>query len=261
METQTKVIISSIVGFFVLLLILVLSPFAIVDPGHRGIVTRFGTVSDTVLTEGFHWIHPFDDVKEISVRTEKVETAAASASRDLQTVETVIALNYHLKPEAVNTLYKNVGLNYETVVLSPAIQDSVKAVTARYTADELITKRSAVSSDMEALLKERLNQFAVVESISITNFDFSDSFKRAIEAKVTAEQEALASKNKLEQTKYEAEQRIVQAKAEAESIRIQAAALNENKGLVELEAVRKWSGVLPIYMGGSSVPFLNIDLK
>lgn len=245
-------------AIIVFILLLALSPFTIIGAGQRGVVVRFGHVSDKVLSEGFHIIHPLDNVQEFSVQTIKYETTAGAASKDLQSVTATIAVNYNLLSDSVDDLYKNVKGDYEANILSPAILDSVKAVTAQYTAEELITKRAEVSENMETLLRERTGQYATISTISIVNFEFSRSFNEAIEAKVTAEQEALAAKNKLEQTKYEAEQSIVKAQAEAESIRIQAQALAGNTDLVELEAVRRWNGVLPSYVLGDAVPFINL---
>ncbi len=246
------------VGLITFIFLLALLPFTVIQAGHRGVVTNFGTVKNVVLNEGFHIISPFDHVTKIDVRTQKAETASSAASSDLQTVTTEVVVNYHLIPETVNDLYQNVGLSYNTTVIAPAIQDSIKAATAQFTAEELITKRAEVSNLIETNLAARISRYSVVESVAIVNFDFSESFNAAIEAKVTAEQNALAAKNKLEQTKYEAEQVIVKAQAEAESIRIQAEALQGNQDLVALETVRKWNGVLPTYVLGDSVPLLNI---
>lgn len=258
MNNNMKIVISVVCGL-VLVLLVALSPFTLINAGHRGVVTSFGKVKDTVLGEGFHFISPVDSVKEYDVRTQKVETQASAASKDLQSVEATIALNFHVNPDTVMSLYQETKGSYETTLIAPAIQEAVKASTAQYTADELITKRSEVKEAMKQALIDRSSmKFFIVDDVSIVNFSFSESFNTAIENKVRAEQDALASKNKLEQTKYEAEQKIVSATAEAESLRIQANALSNNKSLVELEAVRRWNGVLPSYIMGDSVPFLNL---
>lgn len=261
MSTRTSIILATLgIGMLVLFItLLALLPFTVVNAGHRGVVTQFGTVSDKVLDEGFHWISPFDQVKEIDVRTQRYEVVSSAASKDLQSVSATVVMNYNLKADEVNTLYQEIGLNYGESIITPAIQEAVKASTAKYTAEELITKREEVKDVMVTILRERLSSnFITVSDVSITNFEFSKSFNEAIEAKVTAEQDALASKNKLAQTEYEAQQTVVKAQAEAESLRIQAAALKDNQDLVALEAVRKWNGVLPSYMLGDSVPFLNL---
>lgn len=247
------------VGVFIALILLIGS-FTTVQPGEKALIIRFGTIRN-VLEPGISMKAPLiDKVVKLDVQTQKLETEATAASKDLQNTTARIAVNYQLEPGNEKLLYSTIGLNYENTILSPAVQESVKAATAKYTAEELITKREAVREEIKKNLKDRLtDRYIIVSDVNIINFAFSESFNEAIEAKVTAEQQALASKNKLEQTKYEADQRVVQAKAEAEAIRIQSDALKENRGLVDLEAVKKWNGVLPMYMSGGAVPFLNIN--
>lgn len=261
METERKVLISIIIGFIALILLIAFLPFALIDAGHRGVVTQFGEVKDVVLDEGFHFINPTWSIEEYDVRTQKIETKADAASRDLQTVNTDVALNFKVNPALVKYLFQETQGEYESTLIAPAIQESVKAATSKFTADELITKRSEVKDAMVNALKERESmKFFIVEDVSIVNFSFSDSFNISIEKKVTAEQDALASKNKLEQTKYEAEQKIVSAKAEAEAIRIQAEAITSQGGsdYVQLQAVNKWNGTMPVYMMGNSMPLINL---
>lgn len=232
----------------VVIAMLVLSPFTIVSPGYRALVVTFGRVDDAVLQEGFHVISPFSNTVHMEVKTQKIETGASAASKDLQTVNATIALNYHLNDSVLVGLYKNVGKEYESKLIAPAIQESVKAATALFTAEEMVTRRSEVSDKIREVLSGRLDDgYFDVEAINIVNFDFSPEFNAAIERKVTAEQEALASKNKLEQVKYESEQRVVQAKAEAEAIRIQAQSVSQQGGAdyVKLKWVEKWDGKLP----------------
>lgn len=247
------------VPFALVLFILACRTFTIVPAGHVGVVTEFGQVKPFVFDEGLHIRSPLTAVRKFSVQTTKTEAEASAASKDLQTVAASIAVNFHLKPETIMEMYRSVHGNYETTLADPAIQEVVKAVTAQYTADELITKRAEVSSLIQSQLSERLSKYAVVETVSITNFDFSESFNRAIEAKVTAEQDALAAKNKLAQVEYEAEQTIAQAKADAESIRIQAEAITQQGGkeYVDLVIAHQWNGVLPQYVTGDSIPLIN----
>lgn len=242
-----------------LVIVLIFGSYTTVQPGQKALVIRFGTIRK-VIEPGISLKAPLvDKVVKLDVQTQKLETEATAASKDLQNTTAKIAVNYQLEPGNETKLYSTIGLSYENTILSPAVQESVKAATAKYTAEELITKREAVREEIKKNLKDRLtDRYIIVSDVNIINFAFSESFNEAIEAKVTAEQQALASKNKLEQTKYEAEQRVVQAKAEAEAIRIQSEALKDNKGLVELEAVKKWNGVLPKQMFGNSVPFVSI---
>ncbi len=247
------------IGAFVgLILFIILSPFTIVNAGHRGVVTNFGIVQEQVLDEGFHWVSPFDSVKEVSVQRTKVEATASAASKDLQTVTTSVAVSYRLDTAYVRDLYQNVKGDFETQIVAQGIQDSVKAATALYTAEELITKRSEVSDAIALALTGKLAPYAFIDDVSITNFEFSASFNEAIEAKVTAEQNALAAKNLLAQKEYEAQQILVTAKADAEAMSIKSAALSQSSNLVELEWVNKWNGVLPSTVMGDAIPMVNL---
>lgn len=266
MEENNKIVwyisigIAVLVSFFIVLMI---NPFFIISAGERGIVLKWGNV-DRVMSEGIHWRTPIvEDVEEIDIKTQKEEVKSTAASKDLQNVTTVVAMNYNLIPEKVGDLWKSIGEDYKNRIIDPAIQEAIKSATAKYTAEELITKREIVRDDIKLALIERLKaEFINVSEISIVNFEFSQSFDNAIEAKVTAEQDALAAKNKLEQSKYEAEQRIAQAKGEAEAIRIQANAINAQGGedYVRLKAIEKWNGVYPTQYWGnqSGIPLINI---
>lgn len=260
---QVKVAISAIGLVVVIGLMFLLTPFTIVGAGERAVILRFGDVN-RVLSEGIHWVTPFaEHVEKLDVKTQKEEVDAPAASKDLQTVHAVVALNYNLDPEKVGNLWKEIGEDYKVRVIDPAIQESVKAATAKYNAEELITKREEVRDAIKTALKERLTrEYVVVTEVSIVDFKFSQSFDQAIEAKVTAEQNALAAKNKLEQSKFEAEQRIAQARGEAEAIRIQAQAVTQQGGddYVRLQAIQKWDGKYPSQYWGnpSAIPLINL---
>jgi regulator of protease activity HflC (stomatin/prohibitin superfamily) len=233
-----------------------------IPAGHKGVVLTFSKPADVAVGEGLHFKIPIiQSVIKMDTRTQKYEADLTAASKDLQDVNTKIAINFHLSPDSVVEVYRTIGVNYAEKLMYPLQQESNKAVTAKFVADELITKRDSVSSDMETMLKEKLRpRGIIVESISIIDFKFSPSFTEAIENKVTMEQNALAAKNKLEQVKYEAEQRIAQAKGEADAIAIQAQAINAQGGkdYVQLQAIAKWDGVLPQYTAGNAVPFIDI---
>ena len=239
--------------------IMSLSPFTIIQAGHRGVVVRLGDVSDTILPEGFHIINPIDEVVQMSVQTERYEATSSAASKDLQSVTTTIVLNGHLDAAAVNKLYQEIGTDYESKVVDPAIQESVKAATAQFTAEELITKREEVGQIIFQSITDRLtDDYIIVESVSIVDFQFSANFNEAVEAKVTAEQNALAAENKLKQVEFEAQQRIAEAQGEAEAIRIQAEAITSQGGseYVNLQWIKKWNGVLPTTMLGPDSSFM-----
>jgi regulator of protease activity HflC (stomatin/prohibitin superfamily) len=259
-----KQIIAGIAGFIILVLLVAWFPLTVVRAGQKGVVLRWGAVTGEILDAGIHWVTPVAGaVEKIDIQIQKEEVEASSASKDLQVVTSKVALNYHLNDSQVADLWKNIGSDFKTKLIDPAIQEAVKSATAKYTAEELITKRELVKEDIKTSLKIRLAQdYITVDELNIINFDFSSSFNTAIEAKVTAEQNAFAAKNKLEQVKYEAEQQITTAKAQAQTIKIQAEAINSQGGAdyVALKAVEKWNGVLPVQMiPGSAVPF--IDLK
>ena len=245
---------------------MIVQPFVLIPAGHRGVVLNWGAVSDNVMGEGLNFKIPvMQSIKEVEVRTIKLERPAISYSKDLQTVEAAIALTYHLEASKVNKLYQEVGGDYQGRIIDPAVQESVKAVTAKFTAPELVDQRAKVKEDIKVSLAERLLSYdIIVEDVSITNFEFSSVYEQAIEAKQVAQQQALKAENELVRIKVEAEQTIATAKAQAESIRIQAQAINSQGGAdyVALQAIAKWDGRLPVQMiPGGAVPFLNLNNK
>lgn len=262
-ELEKKI--GKVVGLVILgivVFILFLSSFYTVSAGERVLVLTFSKPSETVIGEGLHFKVPLvQSIVKMNIKTLKYESTASAASKDLQTVNAKLAINYHLQQNLLYRIYSEIGLGYENTIIQPLEQEVIKAITAKFTAEELITKREIVREEMKTTLRDRLALKGInVEELSIVNFDFSKSFNDAIESKVTAEQNALAAKNKLQQVKFEAEQKIETARAEAESIRLQAEQLQNNKDIIQLRAIEKWNGVLPIYTGGV-IPFINIETK
>lgn len=260
---STKQIVSLVVLGVGIVLFLIINPFVFVTAGQRGVVMNWGAVSDTVLGEGAHWRAPIvQSVKMIDVRTQKEQVDSSAASKDLQTVNAKVVLNYHVMPEKVNLLWQKIGADYKDRIIDPAVQEAVKSTTAKYTAEELITKRENVKDEIKTALTARLtNEYIAVDEFSIVDFNFSESFNKAIEAKQTAVQQALQAENDLRRIKVEAEQRVAQAKAEAEAIKIQAEAVTQQggKNYVQLQAIMKWDGKLPGQMiPGATVPFINL---
>lgn len=261
-----KTLIKTAVIFFIgfILISIIFSSFYIINAGERGVLLTLGKPSPEAKGEGLNFKIPLiQSVIKMDVKTQKYEASLTAASSDLQDVTTKIAINYHLSPESVPELYRTIGINFADKVIYPLEQESNKAATARFSAVELVTKREEVRQIMKTTLADKLApRGIIVEDISIVDFKFSPSFTQAIEAKVTAEQNALQAKNKLEQIKYEAEQRITQAKGEADAIAIQAQAINAQGGkdYVQLQAINKWNGVLPNFMMGNNgaVPFIDI---
>jgi len=243
-----------------LLLIVCFGSWTIIGPGERGVVTRLGAVQDRIMFEGLHFKIPLvEGVKEMDVKTQKIETEADAASRDMQQVTSTIALNYHLNPGAVNKLYQEIGKDYKKRIIDPSIQEAVKASTAKYNAEELISKRPMVRADMEAYITEKLAKYHIlVDGLNIVNFQFSPEFDKSIEAKQVAVQEALQAQNILDKIVIEKQQKITEAQGEAEAIRIKGEALKSNANVVVLDWIKQWDGHLPTYMGGNGNLLIGI---
>ncbi len=249
----------------VIVLVAFSKPWIQVGPGQRGIVMNFGAVQNRVLEEGLHLRVPvMQQIAMMDVKVQKAETDAAAASADLQDVSSRVALNYHIVPDKANIVYQKIGVHFKDRIIDPAILEVVKAVTAKYSAEELITKRPAVSEAMRTALSERLIAHNIaVDAFSIVIFSFSKVFTEAIEAKQTAEQLALKAKRDLERIRIEAEQKITAAKAEAESLRLQRANISTDlidlrKVEANLKAIEKWNGILPQVTGGGTIPFIGV---
>ncbi len=243
----------------VIVLILAFNSLGTVGAGERGILLQFGAVQDKVFNEGLYFKIPFvQSVVRIDVKMQKDEVPATASSKDLQVVTSRIALNYHLDPKSVNKVWQEVGKSYNTRIISPSIQEAVKATTAKFTAEELITKREEVKEEIKANLSERLLENSiVVDEFNIIDFDFSKAFNEAIEQKVTAEQLKLKAARDLERIVIEKEQEITRAEAKAQAILIEAQALRANAQVVELRWIEKWDGKTPTYWGQAS-PFIGL---
>jgi regulator of protease activity HflC (stomatin/prohibitin superfamily) len=255
-----------IIGLAILLLFVIFKPWYQVGAGERGIVQNFGAVQDVVLNEGIHFKIPVvQTVTSMDVKIQKILTDAVASSSDLQDVDLSVALNYHIIPDKANLVYQKIGLEFKERIIDPAIQEVMKAVSARYTAEELITKRPAVSSEMKEALKSRLLKSNIaVDAFSIINFSFSQTFTDAIEAKQTAEQNALKAKRDLDRIKVEAEQTVAAATAEAKALGLQKQ--NITPDLIELrkieanlKAIQKWNGILPNVTGSGAIPFIGVN--
>ena len=241
----------------VVALLLLFNSFTTVGAGERGIVfSKINGVQETVKGEGLSFKIPFvEDIITMDVKLQKSETRADAASKDLQMVSSTIALNYHVDPSSANHVYQDVGVLYKPRIIDPAVQESVKAATAQFTAEELITRRSEVSDLIKQMMTERLVEHHIlVDEFNIVAFAFSNVFNEAIEAKQTAEQQALKAERDLDRIKIEAEQKITEAKAEAESQRLQRATISPT--ILQLRAIEKWDGHLPQVTGGAT-PFID----
>ena len=277
-----------VLGVLAVIVVLVLwGSWVIVESGHVGVKRTLGSVQPDHMEEGFHVKKPFvDDVVQLDVRLRKAESDASAASGDLQVVNTQVAVQYSLAAEMMPRTYQRIGPRaavVETNVIYPAILESVKAVTAKYTAEELVTKRAdvklqiqeAIAANVNATLNQKDVAGAVkLANVAITDFEFSDEFNNAIEEKVRAEQEALKAENekvrRVTQAEAAAAERTlaadaeayqieVESKARADAIRREAEALKDNPNLIQLRIAEKWDGQLPQFAGGGAIPLLNVD--
>lgn len=251
-----------------LVVVLVASVFKIVPAGSTGVVVTLGKVSDSVLSEGLHIKAPFvQEIEIISNKIQKEEVEAAAVSKDLQAIKSDIAVNFRVALDSSARIFKNIGRDYQSVVLFPAVQESMKSVSAKYTAEELISKRTQVSQEIKETLESKVNEYGIViEKFNIVNFDFSDEFNAAIEAKQVAEQNLIKTKTEQEQAvivaESEAKRKVIAAQAEADAITAKATAQAEanklltaslSNVLVEYEKIQKWDGKLPVVSGGTAI--------
>lgn len=287
------------IGTAIVLIIIAILAFQsvifLVPAGHGGILfsKMEGGVKQITYTEGWHIKLPIiESVSVQEIRVRKVEATADSASKDLQDVQTTIALNYHLDKSKLHTIYQNIGWEYEARIIKPAIEEAVKAITAQYTAENLIGQRPEVSAGIRNKLIERLlRSNIIVDEFSIMNFQFSAVFDQAIESKQVAEQDAQKQKRFLDKTIIEAEQReaeavgvkkaaIEEATGQAEAIRLTAdaeatkikliadaeagaievkgIALAKNPDILKLEQIQRWDGTVPKITGGNVLPIFDV---
>lgn len=249
------ILLLSIVG------LLMLNPIAIVGVGERGVKVTLGVTSDQSYGEGVHFVTPFiSRMHTMNVKTQKSNIATTVFTKDIQQARLVYVVNYNLQPDKVHKMYKEIGKDYKETILIPNVEGTIKNVIGVWNASDLIANRSKATSDILEKLKEQLDDnYITITDFNITEIDYSDSFEKAIEGKVTAEQEALKAKNKTVQVQEEAKQKVIAAEAEAKSMAIRANALTQNHNLIQYELAQKWDGKLPQYMTGNSTPLLKIN--
>ena len=253
--------ISIIATCIILVLVVLLSSFTTIRTGEVGVRVRFGKVVNTPTQEGVNFKVPFiEKIERINVKVQKAELDASSASKDLQDVNESVAINYRVDSSKATDLYKNVGINYKSTVLEPAIKESIKSVTSEYTAEELITKRTEVSKKCLDTLQNKVEKYGIViDDFNITNFNFSVEFNKAIEEKQVAEQKVLTAKQELEKEKIEAEKKIVSAKAEKEANELKEKSLTSN--IIKEKFIEKWDGKLPTVTGGNNMFDMSSIMK
>lgn len=250
-------------GAALFVIVFIFESFTIVSPGHVGVQVTLGEINPNSLTEGVHFVNPISTVRSVDVRLQRAELKGASAgTRDLQQVHTDIVVNFRLSGAKVPHIYKEFGLNVDDKVLGPAINEAFKAVTAKYTSEELITKRDEVSQGITQHVANKVAPFDIsISNVSLVNFGFSAEYQKAIEAKVIATQQKQKAEQDLERIKVEAQQAIATAEGRAKAIAIETQAINSQGGAayVQLEAIKKWDGKLPNTMLGNSTPFVNVS--
>lgn len=268
-----KLIIAGVV--IVIAAVVLLASITIVPAGHTGVVVTLGKVSNNVLSEGFHFKAPLvQKVVKMSNQIQKCEIEGAeSVSKDLQAISTTIVVNYKIGDSSSAKIYREIGRDYETIMLMPAIHESLKAVTAKYTAEQLVTSRSKVAIEIQDTLAEKMEEYGIViEKFNIVNFSFSEEFAKAIEAKEVAQQNLLKAKTEQEQLIVEAnaqaEKKVIAAEAEAKAILKKAEAQAEanetiskslNKNVIENNKIEKWDGKLPYATGGAAILDVSAD--
>ncbi len=251
------------------------SSFVVIPAGHTGVALTFGKVEDVVLQEGLHFKVPFvQKIVVVDNRIVKLDVNTEAFSKDLQTITTVVAVNYHVGKENSQTLYKNVGMGFEEVLITPAVNEVLKAVTAKYTAVELVSSRAEVSMLLDDGLNEKLNAYGIfINELNIINWDFSEEYINAVEAKQVAEQNLIKTRTEQEQAlviaNTEAQKRVIAAEAEANEIKVLAQANAESNRiitesiselLIKYQTVSKWDGKLPTVMSGSDNMLIDIPL-
>ncbi len=258
--------ITGLVALLIVLVILISGSVVVVEAGQTGVVLTFGRVSPVVLQEGIHLKVPFAQrVIAINNRIVKTEVTTEAFSKDLQTVSTVIAVNYHINKSSSGEIYKQVGLGYEDVLVVPAINEVLKAVTANYTAQQLVSTRGEVSVLLDENLNTKLNEYGIiVDDLNIINWDFTEEYISAIEAKQVAEQNLIKTRTEQEQAlviaNTEAQKQVIAAQAEADKIMLLADATAESNRtiadslselLLRYQTIQKWDGQLPKVTNGS----------
>ena len=243
--------------------IILCNPFVMVGPGERGIKIRLGQVQPESYGEGLHFIFPFiQKFKTMDVKTQKNSLTTAVYTKDIQQARITYVINFNVQPDKVNKLFQEVGMDYVGKILTPVVEGTIKDIIGKWNAQDLIANREKATDDILIKLQNQLtDKYIDVTDFQMTEINYSEVFERAIESKVTAEQEALKAKNKTVQVEEEAKQKVIAAQAEAKSMAIRAQALAQNKSLVQYEAVQKWDGKMPQYMLGNSVPFINVSAK
>ena len=273
-RVQNKLKIIAAIVTFVVIIIFMFESVVVVEAGHRGVVLYVGAVENRVLGEGIHFIIPFaEQVVQLEVRTLKFQADATAASNDLQEVQTTIALNYHISPSQANIIYQQLGADYADRIIAPTIQESVKASVAKFNAEELITKRATAKAVIAQTISNTLSaRDIVVETVFITDFEFSQAFANQVESKVVAFQKYLTEQNNLKAVQVVANQTVVQANAtarsnvakangESQAIKIITVQLKQSPEYLQWLSINRWNGQIPYALGSGAIPFFQLPLR
>ncbi|MBP5289479.1 MAG: prohibitin family protein [Clostridia bacterium] len=264
MNTQPKNIAKIVIPVVIVLALLVvaLNCFTVVEAGHTGVVVTLGKVNEGVLQEGIHLKLPFvQEVVKIDNRIVKLEVNTEAFSKDLQTVTTTLAINYRVDTGKSFSIYKNIGASYEDILVVPAVNEVLKAITAQYTAEESVTNRALISDGLVAGLNEKLNGIGLyITDVNIINFDFSEAFINAIEEKQVAQQQLLKAETEkqtaITNAEAQAETIRIKAQAEADANRTLSQSLDEN--VLKYAEIEKWDGKLPQVTGGEGGVIIDL---
>lgn len=261
MESLIAVLVAVVIG-----LSIIHSGYFTVKPGEVAVKIRLGKLVNSY-EEGFYFKIPFlEKVEKFSIRISRTDIKTEAFSKDLQSINVDVVVNHRIEKNTVESIYRNLGVNYEVTIIDPIVQEEIKAVIAKFSAENIISNRAKLTNEISNIVKKRMfKKQIIITDISITNFDFTPDFLSAVEQKQIAEQNAKKAEKDVERVKQEAKQKIEQARAEAKSLQLQKQAVSANliklrQVEAQIKAIEKWDGKLPYYNGGA-VPFINIDKK
>jgi regulator of protease activity HflC (stomatin/prohibitin superfamily) len=257
---------TSIAGRIILTLLIlaIISTFFVVIPaGKRGVLMEFGQIKEVVLAEGLHPLIPVvNTVEKLSVRVQKQEIIVQAACKDLQNISLEVALNWHLDARKIYLIFQQIGNQNQIIdkIINPSLSEVIKSVTAQYTAEEMITQRSQVKTEVDTQLRDRLKiYYILMDDLSFLNIHFSDRFQEAVEAKQIAEQEARRAGFIAQKALKKAEAKVNLAKGEAEANRLLQASLTPE--ILQRQTLKKWNGHLPLIVDSSSQKILDLDIN
>ena len=240
-------------GIVLFALITLFSSFKTIKSGEVGLKVRFGKIVNTKLNEGFNFKVPYiEKIVKVNIKVQKAELTTESSTKDMQIVNTAIAVNYRVDSTKADNLYRQVGNDYQVVVLEPAIKESIKSAIAKYNAEEITTKRAEVSTECLKTIQEKAKKYGIIiEDFNLTNIEFSKEYTNAIEKKQVAEQE-------LAKAKLESERKVIEAEATRKANELLNATLTDEN--LTKAFIDKWNGVLPeTYAGGDIKSLFNIN--